>query len=256
MNSPESAPNPRIRTVLVASGAVVVAAIAVWFGYHQTSGRYFQDTNDAYIRADSVVVSPKIPGYVAEVLIGNNEDVTAGQPLVRIDPRDYRAQTEQIRAQIEVAEANAANVRATIREQHATIAQSRAKLTAARAKAAHDANEVKRYEPLAASGAEAQEKLEQLRNLAVQSSSDADSMAAALQVSERRIESLETQVRQALAQREGTRAQLGAAEVDLQSTTLNAAVAGRIGNKTVTVGQFVQPGTRLMSVVPLDQLYV
>lgn len=262
MTSSPSAPamtvrfHPKARLALVVGGIAIAIAVSGWFIYHQARGRYFQDTNDAYIRADSVVVSPKVVGYVAEVLIENNQDVTIGQPLVRIDPRDYQAQAEQIEAQIDVAEANAANVRATIREQHATIAQSRARLASARAQATHDANEVKRYEPLAASGAEPQEKLEQLRTMAVQSSSDADSQAAALQVAQRRLESLETQVRQAKAQGQGARAQFSAAQVDLQSTTIAAAANGRIGNKTVTVGQFVQPGTRLMSIVPLDNLYV
>ncbi|MFC4309220.1 HlyD family secretion protein [Steroidobacter flavus] len=263
MTSSPSAPaagpvrlNPKARVALVAGGITIAVVLSGWFIYHQARGRYFQDTNDAYIRADSVVVSPKIGGYVAEVLIENNQDVTVGQPLVRIDAHDYQAQAEQIEAQIDVAEANAANVRATIREQHATIAQGRARLAAARAKANHDANEVKRYEPLAASGAEPQEKLEQLRTMAVQSANDAESQAAALQVAERRLESLETQVRQAKAQGQGARAQLSAAQGDLQSTTISAAMNGRIGNKTVTVGQFVQPGTRLMSIVPLDKLYV
>lgn len=248
--------SPRAKRILL--GGLVVAAIAlvIWLIHYQTRGKYLESTNDAYIRADAVTVGPKISGYVEQVFVGDNQDVKAGQPLVRIDSRDYKAQTAQYQAQIDVARANADNVRAGIREQEAAIEQARAQLASARADAAFAAGEVQRYAPLAASGAETQEKLSSLRNQATQAAKSAAANAAQLTSAERRVASLQAQVRQAEAQGEAAQAQLAAANVNLGSTILRASVDGRIGDKSVRVGQFVSQGTRMMSVVPLSAIYI
>jgi membrane fusion protein (multidrug efflux system) len=248
--------NPRVKRLLLVAAVLVVLAVLAWVIHHQLRGKYIESTNDAFVRADIVSVIPKVSGYVDQVYVADNQDVTVGQPLVRIDARDYRAQTAQYRAQIDVAAANADNVRAGIREQEAAIAQARAQLATARADARFAAAEVARYAPLAASGAETREKLATLRNQAAQASNRVAAEAAALESAERRIGSLQAQVRQARAQGEAAQAQLAAAEVDLGSTVVRAAVAGRIGDKGVRVGQFVQPGTRMMSVVPLAAIYI
>src|SRR5437867_4454398 len=81
-------------------------------------------------------------------------DVSAGHPLVRIDPRDYRAQTEQFESQIAIARANAEAVRAQIVEQEARVTQARGQLAAAQAAAGFAASEARRYAPLVEIGAE------------------------------------------------------------------------------------------------------
>jgi len=246
----------RAKGVLLVVLAIVAVALLLWFIRYETRGQYLAGTNDAYIRADSVTVSPKISGYVEQVFVADNQDVKAGQPLVRIDPRDYRAQTAQYQAQIDVAEANADNVRAGIHEQEAAIAQARAQLASSQSDAAFAAGQVARYAPLAASGAETQEKLTTLRNQATQSAKTAAANAAAVAEAERRIGSLQAQVRQANAQGEAAKAQLAAADVNLGSTVVRASVNGRVGDKSVRVGQFVTQGTRMMSVVPLNAIYI
>jgi membrane fusion protein (multidrug efflux system) len=248
--------SPRAKLILGVGAAVLLVALLVWFVRYQTRGKYLESTDDAYIRADAVTVSPKISGYVEQVFVADNQDVKVGRPLVRVDARDYKAQTAQYQAQIDVAKADADNVRAGIAEQQAAIDQARAQLAAARADARFAAGEVARYAPLAASGAETQEKLTSLRNQATQAASTADADAAALASAERRIASLQAQVRQAQAQGEAAKAQLDAADVNLGSTIVRASVDGRVGDKSVRVGQFVTQGTRMMSVVPIQAIYV
>ena len=259
-DQPEAAKKSRLspvtKLVLLAIVVVLVVLGVLWFIHHQTVGKYLQSTDDATIAADAVVVAPKVSGYVEQVLVIDNQDVKAGDPLVRIDPRDYRAKAEQEQAQIAQAAATTENARAGIAEQYAAIDQARAQLAAARAKAAHDAAEVARYAPLAASGAETRQQLAQLRNVATQSAADVRAQSAALVAQERRITSIRAQVRQGEAQAQGARAQLSAANVDVGATILRAAINGRVGDKTVTLGQFAQAGTRLMSLVPLDKIYV
>lgn len=246
----------RAKLILLVIAAGVLVAVGIWYWRHATYGRYFQETNDAQIMADAVAIAPRVNGYVAEVLVADNADVRAGQPLARIDARDYQAQVEQARAQIAQAQAGIENAQASIAEQRAAIDQAEAQLAAARAKAAHDAAEVARYAPLAASGAETRQQLAQLRLAATQSAQQVRQQAAAVEMQRRRLGTIQTQIRQSEAQARGSRAQLTSADVNLGATLLRAPIAGRVGDKTVNAGQYVQAGTRLMSLVPLDQLYV
>jgi membrane fusion protein (multidrug efflux system) len=246
----------KIRTILIVVGVLVLIAGVGWFIWHEAVGKYHETTDDAYIQADAVTVAPKVGGYVEAVLVNENQDVQAGQALARIDPRDYRAQTEQFQAQIEIAKANADAVRAQIAEQEAAVAGARAQLAAAQANAGFAADEVRRYTPLVAIGAENAETLATRRNQAKQAAEQVAMQRAALANAEKRIASLRAQVRQAEAQGGTAEAQLKAADVNLQETTLKASIAGRVGDLTVRVGQFVQPGTRLMTVVPMGKLYI
>jgi len=246
----------RGRLILLVVAAVVIIGGGSWFAYHQMRGKYYEETNDAQIRADMVTVAPRVAGYVSEVLVSDNQDVKAGQPLLRIDAKDYEARQAQADAQIAIARAAADNVRASIREQQAAIDQTRAQLTQARIKAAHDAAEVARYGPLVESGAEKREQLAQLRSTAEQSAAQVRAQEAALAMQQRKVGTLESQIRQSDAQVQSGQAQRASANVDVNAALIRASADGRIGDKTVTAGQFVQPGTRLMSLVPLNKLYV
>ena len=248
--------SPGTKRILLIALGVVAVLILLWLVHYETRGKYVEGTDDAYIRADAVTVSPKISGYVEQVFVADNQDVKAGTPLVRIDPRDYKAATAQYQAQIDVARANADNVRAGIREQEAAISEAQAQLAKSQADAQYAAGEVARYTPLAASGAETREKLTTLRNQATQAANTVAAQKASLESAQRRIGSLQAQIRQAEAQGEAAQAQLAAADVNLGSTVIRASVDGRVGDKSVRVGQFVQSGTRLMSVVPLSRIYI
>ena len=252
-----SAPKRR-RLGLILGTAAVIALIAgaFWFVRHQTYGKYQQSTEDAYLQADSVTVSARVSGYVSEVLVHENQDVKPGQPLLRIEAPDYPAQAAQGQAQINLATANAANAEALIGEQEAAIEQARAMLAAAQTKARFAAAEVARYAPLAATGAEPREKLATLRTQAAQAAQDVAAQRATTQGAERRIASLQAQIAQAKAQGQSARAQLEAAQRNVRDMVIRASVAGRVGDLSARVGQFVQPGLRLMSVVPVQQLYL
>ncbi len=242
---------PAVRLALLVLALVVALLLTLWLVRYETRGKYVQGTNDAYIRADAVTVSPKVSGYVDQLFVTDNQRVRAGQPLLRIDARDYRAQAAQSQAQIDAATAAAQTARADILEQEAAVTQARAQLATAQANARYAAGEVARYAPLAESGADTRERLAMLANQAEQARNQAAGARAALLIAQRRAGSLRAQIGQSRAQGEAARAQLAAANVNLGSTLLRASVDGRIGDRTVRVGQFVLAGTRLMSVVPL-----
>ncbi|KEQ53810.1 Secretion protein HlyD family protein [Sphingobium chlorophenolicum] len=248
--------NPRVRLALLLAALALIVGGVLWFIRYEAVGRYQESTNDAYVQSDSITIAPKVSGYVDRVFVEENQDVKAGQPLVQIDPRDYRAQAAQSVAQIDVARASAAGVAAQIEEQRAAIAQAKAERDAANANAAFAASEAERYRPLAASGAESRERLSELQNQATQAKARAAAAQAALTSAQKRVATLEAQVRQAQAQGEAARAQLSAANTDVEATILRAAVDGRIGDRSVRQGQFIQAATRLMTLVPRASLYV
>jgi membrane fusion protein, multidrug efflux system len=248
--------SPRVRFALLIGVIAILVGGLVWYLDYQNRGRYMESTDNAYITADSVVVAPRIAGYVERVLVSENQTVRQGQQLAELDPREYRAQTDQIASQIEATTAAGETTRSQIAEQQAAITQARAQLDGARAEAAFATQQVARYQPLAASGAEPRERLDQLQTQARQARERTNAAQAALLAAQRRVGTLGAQVRQAQSQAEAARAQLAAARVNVESTLLTAAIDGRVGDLAVRVGQFVQPGTRLMTLVPVDRLFI
>lgn len=253
---PNALSNPKVRRGLITAALFVIIAAGIWYYRHESFGKYQQSTDNAYISADSVVVSSKVAGYVDHVFVTENQSVKEGDSLAQLDVRDYRAQSNQVAAQIAATLAGADTVRAQQREQDAAIAQARAQLEAATVQAALAREQVSRYSPLAASGAEPREKLEQLQTQAREAQAQVASARAGLLAAQRRQGTLGKQIQQADSQANAARAQLEAARLNLSATTLRASITGRVGDLTVRPGQYVQPGQRLMSVVPTDRIYV
>lgn len=248
--------NRKLRLFILAAVIVAVLAGAWWYYRYVTYGQYMQSTDNAYVAADSVVVSSKVAGYVDAVLVSENQQVARGEALVQLDLRDYRAQAAQARAQIAATVAGADTIRSQVSEQNAAIRQARAQLAVARATLDLANKQVNRYRPLAASGAEPREKLDQYVTQAQQARAELASAQAAVAAATGRRATLFEQIEQTRAQADAARAQLDVADINVSSTRLEASRAGRIGDLSVRVGQFVQPGQRLMTLVPVSQIYV
>lgn len=248
--------SPRVRLALIIGAVAIFAGALLWYFDHENRGRYMQDTDNAYVAADSVIVAPKIGGYLERVLVTENQAVRRGQPLAELDPREYEAQTAQITSQIDAATATGETTRSQIGEQRAAIAQAQSQLDAARAESAFADQQVARYQPLAATGAEPRERLSQLQTQARQARERVEAARAGLIGAQRRVATLGAQIRQSQSQAGAARAQLTAARVNVESTLLRAAIDGRVGDLAARAGQFVQPGTRLMTLVPVDRLFI
>jgi membrane fusion protein (multidrug efflux system) len=253
---PSKLKDPKVRIGLLILGLLVVIAFAVWFTWYWTTGRYRQSTDDAFLQADQVQVSSKIAGYVQEVLVRDNEQVKAGQPLVRINPQDSHAAADQARAQVAQGEASVLQIDAQIRQQRAQIAVADAQVLGARTTLAHAQTQVDRYEPLTRLGAQTAEELTQMRQSRDQAAAQLASARAQRESAVRQIDTLRAQTVVAKAQIDAAQAQLRKADADLSDTLLRSSIDGRVGNKTVQVGQYVQASTRLMTVVPVQSLYV
>ncbi|QKR99280.1 HlyD family secretion protein [Sphingomonas sp. CL5.1] len=247
---------PIIRVVLVATLVAGILAAGLWYLDYEQTGQYRQSTNNAYVRADFVTISPKLGGYIERVLVSDNQPVRKGQLLAVLDPRDFRSGVAEAQAQVSAAEAGIRTARRTLDEQRASIAQANAQVASAAAAAAAAANEVRRYEPLAQSGAESRERLAALVLDRDRSFANLRAQRAAAVAARRMLATQDARIGQALAQRGAAEAQLSRASIDLGSIEIRSSIDGVVADKAVRAGQFVQPGTRLMSIVPTDQIYV
>lgn len=238
-------------------GVLAVAAVAgAWkFIEYRTYGQYFEETDDAYVKADSVDISSKLAGFVRAVAVHENQPVAQGALLVQIDPSDYDSTLAQAQAQIDVARAGEEATRAQAVAAQSAVAQAQAALSAAERDLAYLNGEVARYTPLAATGAEPAQVLAQLKTNRDKAAADVAAKRAGLQQARDQVNAVKAQVGQSSAQIEAARAQADNARTNLSQTRLAAPIDGTVASKTVRVGQFVQPGQRLMTVVP-DHLYI
>ncbi len=237
--------------------AALIFALALYAGIRWfVHGRFIESTDDAYLRADLVTVAPRVSGYVDEIYVAENQKVTAGQPLLRIDRRSYRDALSQQTATVDARLADLQALERQVEQQQAQVAQSRAQLEGARANAAFAQQEAERYRGLRDAGAETDERYAQALNERNQTQAAALAAAASLRVAERQVETLVSQKDQMQAQLEAARAAANTAKVNLDDTLLRASIDGRIGDDTARLGNYVEPGTRLMSIVPITRIYL
>jgi membrane fusion protein (multidrug efflux system) len=256
VEKPSPLKNPLVAWALIIVGVGLLILFAAWLVHYWTRGRFVESTNDAYIQADQVTVATRVSGFIDQVLVQDNQSVLAGQPLVRVDDRDPRAKMEQAMAQVDQGRASVVQAQAQIRQQEAQIAQSEAQLNGAKTQAKFAERQSARYAPLAASGAETAEKYDQMRQNRDEAEATIAQDAAAALAARRQIGSLKAQILTANAQIEQAQAQVRQAKVDLDATLVRASMDGRVGDQTVRVGQYVQPGTAMMTVVPVEKIYL
>jgi len=238
----------------LAVAALVAAGV---YGAHWWSvGRFIESTDDAYLKADGVTAAPKVGGYVTQVYVVANQAVKRGDPLVKLDARQYQAAADQSQATIDGRKADIRRYEADILQQQGQLAQAKAQADTARLSLAHAQDEVTRHTPLAATGATSAERLAELRNTRDQAMASLAAAQAAVKAADGRLKSSQAQVAQSKAQVEAAEAALRQIHLDVDDTVVRASIDGRIGDTTVRVGQFVQPGTRMMTVVPTQDVYL
>jgi len=244
------------RTILAAAFLAGAAFVADYGHHYWTVGRFIESTDDAYVKADYTTVAPKVSGYVAAVLVGDNDAVKAGQVLAKIDDRDHQAALSQVKADVKAATAAITNLDAQIELQQSIIGQARATIDASLASLDFARSDAARSQRLITNGAGTQSRAEQSQSLRDQAQAALERDRAALVAAEKKVPVLQTQREQAVAQRERAAAAQHQAELNLSYTQIIAPVDGTVGARTIRVGQFVTSGTQLMAVVPLHSVYV
>jgi membrane fusion protein (multidrug efflux system) len=247
---------PRAKLIpLLVAGVVVMAVIAggyVWW----TNKQRFEKTDNAYIQADTVTISPQIEGYVAEVLVADNQKVVAGQVLVRLDAAQPQAKLAQAIANVAALDAAVRGVDDRAALERAMIAQRAAGVSSAKADARRAELDLQRYHALAGNGWVSDQRLQTVRANAAQSSAAVEQAQASLQAERQSEASLGSAKAQTAAQAAAARASLEQARIEVERTVIRAPAAGVVGARAVRPGQYVRSGAALMSVVPLGETYV
>jgi len=208
------------------------------------------------VKADSTIVSPKVSGYIAQVLVGDNQPVKAGQLLARIDDRDFKAALDQAHADVDAAEAAVRNLDAQIALQQPIIEQGTADVAAAEANLQFAQEEQSRYDGLMKTGSGTIQRAQQTDAALREKTAQLQYSKSGLLAARRKVDVLTSERAKAVAQLDRARAVEAQATLNLSYTKITAPVDGTVGARSLRVGQFVQAGTQLMAVVPLDAVYV
>jgi membrane fusion protein, multidrug efflux system len=248
---------PSLRATLFAAAALVGLAGAGLYGhYYWTTGRFLVATDDAYLQADNVLISPKVAGYISEVLVTDNQPVKTGQVLARIDDRDYRTALAVARANVDAAQADIDNLGQQIAEQRIAVTEAQATVEADQAALIFSGQDYERYMTLSKNGAGTVQSAQKASSNIREKQATLDHDTAAVGAARKQVDVLITQLAKAQATLALQRASLTQAELNVSYTTITAPVDGTVGARSLRVGQYVQAGTQLMAVVPLRAVYV
>jgi membrane fusion protein (multidrug efflux system) len=213
-------------------------------------------TDDAYVTVHYVTVAPRVPGQVATVQVNDNQLVKTGQILVTLDPRDYQASLAMAEATLERDQALLVDASATMARQPALILEQEAAVDAARARLDFARINKKRYENLATTGAGTAQQHQEADSTLAQDEASLQGTTAALEAARRQMDILRAQVLSAQATVASDKARLEQAKLNLSYTRIVAPLDGMVGEKTVQVGNYVSSGAVMLTVVPLDQMYI
>ena len=244
------------RALLLGLITLAGTGTAKWSRHWWTVGRFMESTDDAYVGGNVTSIAPQVSGFIGRVAVEDNQLVHAGDLLVQLDDRDYRAALAKADAAVAVQQALLANLDATRHQHLATIAQAEAEVSAADAEITRSREDQSRLQKLLATHA-----------ISLQASQQADSdyqravaagakARSALEAAQRYLEVIAAQKLQAEAALAQAKAQRESAQLDLSYTELRAPVDGIVGNRSAQVGAYASTGSQLISLVPVHGLWV
>ncbi|MDF2786285.1 MAG: oxidoreductase [Pantoea eucrina] len=242
------------RTALLSALLVLLLALAFFVWRAMTANDH--RTDDAWVNADYTLVAPKVSGYIARVSVQDNQHVRAGDLLATLDDRDFRVALETARASLQVSEAKRLSTQAQLAQQQATINQAKATLAASEAAARYAGQNAARYNQLYKSGTIAADDQQKADANQRSASATVRQSEAALDAAHKQVSVLQAAVRQAEADVAAAQANVDQAQLNLSYTRIVAPVEGMVGQRTVRPGAYVSAGSRLLAVVPLQQLYI
>jgi membrane fusion protein, multidrug efflux system len=245
--TPKAASSPSRRwRWLGALAAILITAGVVYGTYWAQVLRYHQSTDDAYVGGNVVQITPQISGTVVAIGADDTQFVKAGQPLVRLDPADARVALDQAEAQLARTVRDVRNLYATSSQLAAAVQMRQTELTAAQ-------SDLARRQHLGATGAVSGEEVQHAADAVKTAQAELLAAQQQLAANSARVDGTtlddHPQVRDAAAA-------VRNAYLTLERTELLAPVPGFVARRNVQLGQRVSPGTPLMAVVPLDQVWV
>jgi membrane fusion protein, multidrug efflux system len=244
------------RFLLVSAGAVLVG-VAVWLAWFWwTEGRFIESTDDAYVGGEVTTLSSKVAGFIETVAVADNQAIKAGDLMVKIDDRDYRAQLARAQASVAVQNAALANLDANRRLQQAVIEQTEAELAATAAELSRAKYDVDRYRTLSNDRIASLQRFQQA-DADHEKARAADRRArAALDAAQRRLDVIDTQKQQTQASLDQAVADRDLATLNLGYAEIRSPIDGVVGNRSARAGAYATVGAQLLAIVPARGLWV
>ena len=246
-----------VRRFLTLLFVVIALAAALWYGWRSWDMHGdVQTTEDAYVKGEILVLSPRVSGYAVAILADDNEKVAAKQVIVRIDPRDYRAAVQ--RAQASLDQANAALVQSNERLalQASQIEVAEAGLKAADAVTQNADIVLQRAKELLARGSGTQATFDQATAGDISAKASSAQAKAQLDYQRNQVGVLKADILVSEAKATDSKESLGTARLALEDTEVWAPLSGFIANRRTRVGEYVTVGTRMLSIVPTEGLWI
>jgi membrane fusion protein (multidrug efflux system) len=244
----------RVALAIVAISVIAGTGIGTWLWW--TANRSIQTTDNAYVRGDTTILSPRVSGYAVEVLADDNRPVAAKQILVRIDPRDFRLARDRAQATVADAEARLSQAKARLVLQRSLIKVREAGLRSAEAQSRNAETTLGRARQLLAQNAGTQARVDDTETAVLSAHAAVDQAVANLSYDSDQVVVLAADEQTAAASLSSARAALHAAEIALEDTEVWAPIPGVVANRRVRVGEYVTVGSRMLSIVPTDGLWI
>ena len=260
MSTENLTPDSKRRPALIAVTAVVLLAGAAYGAYWAVALRHHESTDNAYVQAPLVQVTPQAGGTVLAVLADDTDSVKAGQVLVKLDPADAKLALERAEAQLAQTVREVRTLYANNGTLKAQIALREADLARAQSEVARAQDDVARRSPLLASGAVGAEEFKHAESTLASAQNSLASAQSALAAAKEQAASNRALTDGTVVEKhpnvERAAAAVREAYLALARCELPAPLAGQVARRTVQVGQRVAAGAPLMSIVPLDQVWV
>jgi multidrug resistance efflux pump len=255
-DDPPKTIKPSRRSVLLMVLVALAGVLAILYAWQlwPFSGR-LAVTENAYVRGQITVLAPQVNGYVTEVQVQDFEQVAKGQPLVRIDDRQYRQLVEQRKAELAARRFDLENLEQTLASNRATLASRRAELASAEAELQRALADEKRVNELAERGSVSVRERDQIRAGARAATAAVKQARAAIAIAEQALKASEVSRGGLQAQVDIAESALQRARIDLDNTVIEAPRDGQVSEVTVRQGQYVTAGSQLLYLVP-EQLWV
>jgi len=244
---------PRWPWVVAALGLLAFIGVVLWIILVPNPKVW---TDDAYVQVHYATIAPRIAGQVSHVLVDDNDMVRAGQLLVQLDDRDQRTAVGSAEAQLERDHAQFKDALANVERQPSLIRQQDAQVAGIQAQIGLSLANQRRYANLARTGAGSEQNRQQADAVLAQQQAELKGAEASANAARHQLDVLKAQSQAAQATIKADEARLAQARLDLSYTRILAPVDGMVGQRSVQDGDYLSSGGTLMTVVPLDQLYI
>jgi len=234
--------------VIGAVGLLVLVAVVVYYIHFIAP---YESTDDAFIDGYVTIVSSRVPGQVARLLVADNQRVKEGEVLVELDPRDYETSLASAKADLATAQSQSDESQAQVKVSQARVAQAQAAVTAAEAENQRAADDLKRYESVE-SRAVSKTAFDLAQAQARSANADLEAARSQVKAAQAQEALSEAAVETAAAAVQQAQAKVRQAELNLSYTKIIAPVDARVTARSVDVGNYVQPGQALLALVPTN----